>query len=152
MSSPTPDDPKPQGEAPKGPQNPAEIRDAGLFGDVIFSYSRAQAIADGVLVDISETAKEAGFSISVAVTRAVWDSYVAVPKGVVAQDEAGRLWDILWMCRAAIARLNQDGPQILFQLHVRNDNRRPRPVTLKAVCGPGDADEPVLTIMRPDED
>ena len=148
MPSPTPDDPRPQGEALKGPENPA----GNPFNELIFGYSRAQAIADGVLVDVSETAKEAGFRLPVALTRAVWDSYVAVPKGVVAQDEAGRLWDIVWMCRSAISRLNQEGPQILFQLYVRNDNRRPRSVTLKAVCGPGDAGEPVLTIMRPEED
>jgi len=30
------------------------------FGPVIFSYSRAQAIEDGVLVDVTETAKEGG--------------------------------------------------------------------------------------------
>lgn len=30
-----------------------------VFGEVIHSYTRAQAIADGVLVDISETAREA---------------------------------------------------------------------------------------------
>ena len=29
-------------------------------------------------------------------------------------------------------------------LVVRNDNRRPKPVTLKAVCGPGDDAAPVL--------
>jgi hypothetical protein len=148
MPSPTPDDPKPQGEAPKGPENPAELGDSGLFGEVIFSYSRAQAIADGVLVDISETAKEAGFRIPVALTRATWAEYVEVPDGVVGQDIAGRLWDILWMARNAIGRSKGDGPELLFQLHVRNDNRERTPplVTLKAVCGP------VMTIMRPEED
>lgn len=30
------------------------------FGPVVFSYTRAQAIEDGVLVDVSEMAKEAG--------------------------------------------------------------------------------------------
>ena len=31
-----------------------------IFGDVIYSYTRAQALADGVLVDVSERAKRAG--------------------------------------------------------------------------------------------
>jgi hypothetical protein len=41
-----------------------------------------------------------------------------------------------------------------FALHVRNDSRERTPplVRLKAVCGPGDDGEPVLTVMRPDED
>jgi len=30
--------------------------------------------------------------------------------------------------------------------------KQPRAVTLKAVCGPGDNLEPVITIMTPDED
>jgi hypothetical protein len=122
MPSPTPDDPKPQGEAPKGRKNPADVGDAGLFGDVNFSYLRAQAIADGVLVDVSETAKEAGFRIPVALTRAVWAEYVEVPDRVVGQDIAGRLWDVLWMARNAIGRSKGDGPELLFQLHVRNSN------------------------------
>ena len=32
-----------------------------MFDGVIYSYSRAQAIAEGVLVDVTEIAKEAGF-------------------------------------------------------------------------------------------
>jgi hypothetical protein len=45
--------------------------------------SRADAIADGVLIDVSENAKEAGFRYPVVLTRAVWERYVAVPPGVV---------------------------------------------------------------------
>ena len=37
-------------------------------------------------------------------TRTVFDAYVAVPPDVTAQDEAGRLWDIVWMTRFAIIR------------------------------------------------
>ena len=39
-----------------------------------------------------------------------------------------------------------------FEVLVRNDDQAPRPVTLKAICGPGDTPEPVLTIMLPEED
>jgi hypothetical protein len=41
-----------------------------------------------------------------------------------------------------------------FALRVRNANRERTPplVRLKAICGPGDGGEPVLTVMRPDED
>jgi len=42
-----------------------------LFGPVIDAYSRAQAIEDGVLVDVSATAREAGLRYPVALTRAV---------------------------------------------------------------------------------
>jgi hypothetical protein len=41
-----------------------------------------------------------------------------------------------------------------FAAHVRNDNRVGMPplVRLKAMCGPGDQAEPVITGMLPDED
>jgi hypothetical protein len=62
--------------------------------DLIHSYSRAQAIEDGVLIDVSATAREAGIRWPVALTRAAWERCVSVPPGVACQDEAGRLWDV----------------------------------------------------------
>jgi hypothetical protein len=120
-------------------------------GDVISVYTRAQAIEDGVLVDVSDTAREAGLVFPVALTRAVFETYVTVPPKVQAQDEAGRLWDVLWMLRAGI-KASRGGREIRYQLYVRNDNRRPKLVTLKALCGPGDDAEPVITVMLPEED
>jgi hypothetical protein len=123
------------------------------FGPVVFAYSRAQAIADGVLVDVSKLAREAGINYHTAMTSAVWQKYVTVPDGIEAQDEQGRLWDILWMLRCAIQKeKRRDISHIDFQLLVRNDNRQPEQVTLKALCGPGDQAEPVITVMLPDED
>ena len=120
--------------------------------EIIYPYTRAQALEDGVHVDVSEIAKEAGIKFPVALTSAVHCKYVEVPEGVIGQDETGRLWDILWVFRFAAAKFN--GSTLLFKVHVRNDNRDCMPplVTLKAVCGPGDTPEPVITIMLPDED
>ena len=122
------------------------------FRDVIYSYTRAQAIEDGVLVDVSSMAAEAGFKWPVAITRTAWEHFVAVPDGIVGQDESGRLWDILNMLRFACRTAK--GQEFLFQLHVRNDNRGGLPplVSLKAVCGPGDTAEPTITVLEPDED
>lgn len=39
---------------------------------VIYVYTRAQAIEDGVLIDISDWAEEYGFTYPVAVTSYVW--------------------------------------------------------------------------------
>jgi hypothetical protein len=119
--------------------------------DLIHSYSLAQAIADGVLIDVSATAREAGIRFPVALTRAVWSRCVEVPPGVECQDEAGRLWDVVYLLRVAIGA-SAGGSTLLYRLYVRNDNRRPRPVTLKAICGPGDDATPVLTVMLPEED
>jgi hypothetical protein len=89
----------------------------------------------------------------VALTRAAWGRCVTVPPGVEGKDEAGRLWDVLWLLRLAIGR-SDGGPEVRFGVHVRNDNteRTPPLVRLKAVCGPGDLGEPVITVMLPEED
>jgi hypothetical protein len=118
---------------------------------IVYSYSRTRAIRDGVLIDVTATAREA-LRFPTAITAPVWADHVRVPEGVEGQDEAGRLWDILWMCRCAILHSREVGADLLLQLRVRNDNRRATLVTLKAVCGPGDELEPVVTIMLPDED
>lgn len=121
--------------------------------NVIHTYTRAQAIADGVLVDVTETAREAGFRVPVALTAACWAKCVTVPPKVVCQDEAGRLWDVLFMCRMASYREARPNVQP-FAVHVRNSNRRGIPplVPLKAVCGPDDDGGLCITIMLPDED
>ena len=122
------------------------------FGDVIYQYSRAQAIEDGLLIDVTEAAKEMGIVIETALTRAVWESCVALPKQASSQDAAGRLYYVLTVLRFSIIRGRGDR-QVDLTVAVRNDSRRrPRPVRLKAICGAGDSGEPVITIMLPEED
>ena len=124
------------------------------FGPIIYSYTRAQAVLDGVQVEVTSTAREAGISFPVFLTRTVFDSFVAVPPGVTDQDEAGRLWDIVWMLRFAILRSRPGADRLPVALYVRNDNRRATLIKLIATCGPLDIDDPqpAITVMMPDED
>ena len=138
-----------------------------IFGPVIFSYTRKQAIEDGVLVDVSETAKEAGIKLPTALTQAVYEEYVVVPHEQEGQqDESGRLWDILWMFSCAVRAGRVNGSEGRFDLIVAKPDkgdwqanekvfegdRERRLVTLKVVCGPNDDASPCITIMRPEED
>ncbi len=124
------------------------------FGEVIYSYTRAQAVADGVQVEVTKTAQEAGIKFPVFITRTVFDSFVAVPEGVSGQDEAGRLWDVVWMLRFAIRKAQHGQSRLPFALYVRNDNHKPRLIKLIATCGALDIDDaqPAITVMLPDED
>jgi hypothetical protein len=130
-----------------------EAQDPFAGAEVLYAYTRKDALNDGVQIDVSEVAREAGLKFPVYLTRAVWENYVRVPDGVRCQDEQGRLWDIVWLLRCAARRTS--GPQMRFQLHVRNDNRDRTPplVTLKAVCGPRDIDDPApaITVLMLDE-
>jgi hypothetical protein len=115
--------------------------------EIISVYTRAQAIADGVLVDISTLAKEAGFRVPVAVTTAVWETLNPGEDDLASgQSLEGRLWDMLMMLRTS------DGGEILFDVLLARHEKRER-VELRAGIGPGDSNnQPVITIMRPGED
>ena len=125
-----------------------------LFGEVIYAYTRKQAIADGFQVEVSKTAQEAGIRFPVFITRTAFDAYVTVPPNVSGQDEAGRLWDIVWMLRFAIRKAAHGQSRLPFALYVRNDNRAAKLVKLVAMCGALDIDDPqpAITIMLPNED
>lgn len=121
---------------------------------VIFAYTRAQAIADGVLIDVSQLAQEAGFKFPVAMTSAVWADCVTVPEGADCQDETGRLWDVLNVLRFSIRGLeeNRSSSEVRFTVSVRTGEVTSEDIELKSLCGPGDNGEPVFTIMLPQED
>lgn len=128
------------------------------FGMEIHAYSREQALDDGTLVDVTSAAREAGFKLPVALTRAAWldavtwserDSQMQMP-----QVEGGRLWDVVWMASLA-ARRSRCSSTVAFQLYrVPRDGKetRPRLITLHMHLTPGDAGEPVVTITLPHED
>ena len=121
---------------------------------IISSYSRAEAIEDGVLIDVSSSAREAGFRFPVALTCAVWNHCVALSEAAerACNDEQGRLWDVLWMMRNAIRAPRGGGAsEVTFQVLCVTDSATPSRVTLRAKVGPGDTGEPVITVMLPDE-
>ncbi len=46
---------------------------------IIYQYTRSQAVADGVQVEVTKTAHEAGIKFPVFITRGVFELCVAVP-------------------------------------------------------------------------
>ena len=137
-------------------ENTADSGQSGTdFGPVIYQYTRSQAIADGFQIEVTKTAEEAGIRFPVFITRGVYEQCVAVPPGDTGQDEAGRLWDLVWMLRFAIIRSKPGTSRLTVALYVRNsDNRPPRLTKLIATAGAVDIDDPApaITVMLPDED
>lgn len=125
------------------------------MADTIYSYSRKQAIEDGILIDVS---REAGFTIPVAVTDIVWDEYIQWSnkdtEQQTYQDTNGRLWDVLSMLRFAIRKLpnNQSIDYMLAVVRRDGKSKKAKTVQLKAVISAGDDGSPVITIMLPNED
>src|ERR1035437_3638583 len=120
-----------------------------IFGDYIITYTRAEAITDGVLIDVTETAKEAGFKYPVAITTALHSMIADIPKKYDYQEYNGRLWDVLWMAMLAArqSKSNQFNYQVIMNIIGTNKKYQ----TLKAICSGGDNGEPVITIMLPNE-
>ena len=139
---------------PKSKQGPESLADLFADAEIIFAYSRAQAIEDGTLVDVSEMAKEAGFVFPVALTAALWADIATVPeKHAGFETPEGRLWDVLWMARIAIQRSKGGGSKMIYPLILHTEETPgDTEYRIKLVCGPGDTPDPVITLMRPNED
>ena len=65
--------------------------------DVIYAYTRQDAINDGTFIDVSETAKEAGVKIPVAVTGSLYHKHINPDPMPAGQDKDGRLLDLMNM-------------------------------------------------------
>ncbi|WP_156055319.1 MULTISPECIES: DUF6573 family protein [unclassified Thiomonas] len=138
-----------------------------IFGEPISVYTRAQAIEDGQLIDMSATAREAGIVWPVALTAAAWADCVAWTdadekrKGYTGQSESGRLWDVCWMLSRVVLRAARHGlqatpahPMYVELLRTPREGRgvRPRLAHLKFIVGSDDGGRPVITVMLPGED
>ena len=121
---------------------------------MISLYTREQALADGVLVDVSAPAQAVGFRWPVALTRAVWEDFItpAPQESQEGQRGNGRLRDILWRARFAAQANTADREAVLFQVLLRSE-AQPKPVTLQLVLSfASPAGGPCLTILLPEED
>ena len=118
--------------------------------DIISTYTRAEAIEDGVLIDVTETAKEAGIKVPTAVTAAVWSEVITPDetRRSQGQSEEGRLWDVLNILRYTAQRSKES--TLTFYVLVKD--QRLHKAHLKSTIAGGDDGEPVITIMLPNED
>ena len=126
-----------------------------IFGELIYSYTRAQAIADGVLVDVTKMAREAGFTCNTVVTQSLWAAINEISSNFNFESVEGRLWDVLWMARmAAGAKDNRGKSRIECQLVMHTRNLEPfhdQLVELMLDVAPGDQGEIVVTIGYQDD-
>lgn len=132
-----------------------------MFGadDLVYSYTREQAIADGVLVDLTTNAAPYGFKVPLAITHAAWHRCVewtqddTEQKPGLGQSTEGRLADVLLMAFQAARRTDGDrAPFRLLCVPRHGEQEEAVSMDLVLAIGPGDQGEPVCTIMLPDED
>lgn len=117
------------------------------FGEAIYSYTRKQAIADGVLVDLSnnEVIRQ-HWRYHFACTDTVWQAIEAALGKEEAQDINGVLHDISTMAKLQI-RGSDNSDVVIFDVLLGKETHK-----LKLHMGPGDTPELALTLMFSDED
>lgn len=122
---------------------------------------RAELLRNGALVDVTPAALEAGFSLPVAVTKAVWDDAIAWTdednrrKGI-GNDEDGRRWDVVYMAQNEIRRMGAaasptDLTYCLYRVPRIGRGRKPRLIQLTIRRSLDDDRRPALTIVQPQE-
>ncbi|MDE0094686.1 MAG: hypothetical protein OXO49_09330 [Gammaproteobacteria bacterium] len=124
--------------------------------DPAYTGSRAQAIADGEIVDVSEIGSQVGFKWPVAITKTAWDNLVTWSdedsERQVPQREKSRLYELMSKCADSV---RMRGPKCdRMKFHVQRVPRdgiatKVRTAVAQIVAHPGDAGEPVLTIRMP---
>jgi hypothetical protein len=130
-----------------------------IFGKPIATYTRAQFIADGGLVEIPrEISRGAGLLWPAGITR---EAYAAAVEAGMKDGElrggqsiTGRLHDVCSVF-AFIAKVASKPGQRRLNMAVAVDtygNGRRRLVRLAVVSGPDDNGEPCLTFMLPNQD
>ena len=127
---------------------------AKVFGGPTYSYSRAWAIEEGVLVDLGQDKMlevcQQHYKHPIACTAAVWGIMErAVANKRHGNDFAGVLHDMLWMSRKYCRKLDES--TVIFQVKITGAGRQ-SVYDFKLLVGPGDNAEPVITIMLPTED
>lgn len=108
-------------------------------GALVIAYSRADAIADGMLVDVTAAARAAGLTLHTAMTSAA--------HAALGCDDAARLARVLRAVRIAAAF----APPREDRVYLRLDGPDGA-VEAWAHVGAGDTPAPVLTIMLDGED
>lgn len=131
-----------------------------MFGPVIHSYTRAEAITDGVLVEVPEIAsRAAGFKVPMAMTATAWGATVGF-----GTDLAELLAKATAVLAAAMLEYRQSehrarmglgepvGDCLFFAYDAEREDGGVDVVQLKMQIGPGDNGEPVGTVMLQGED
>ncbi|HWQ83523.1 MAG TPA: DUF6573 family protein [Anaerolineales bacterium] len=125
--------------------------------DLIYAYTRSQALEDGVLVDVSQMASEADFRYPTAITTDLNARITPNEREkALGQSYAGRLWDVVFLASFA-ARRSGINDRCSFDVSLFEADDAPphrthrRTLSLWMVVGPGDQGEPVITIGFPED-
>jgi len=116
-----------------------------IFGEVIHSYTRAEALADGSVIDATYDKGAAVYNCAVFVTAPAW-AVITKGAGKEAEVASARLWDVCSM----LAKFGRKASESARVAKVKVGARSP---IFRAECGPVDIDDPrpAITIGFPED-
>lgn len=118
------------------------------FNPVAYSCTRAQAFSNGILVDVTETGKEVGFKLPVAISEALHNCLTPTKaEAAIGQDYDSRLWNVLWVAAFTIKLADRGKDTVTFtvvqqEVEAKSGQLQNVELRLRAVCNPGDEDKP----------
>lgn len=118
--------------------------------EIIHSYSRAEAIEDGVLIDVSKEAAEVGITLHTTVTPGVWAELIGNPKWEEWGTEEERLKRLLSDACSELEKA--ENGTAFFCIRMIDMGAIAGEIHFRAQRGAGDKLEPVLTVMLSHED
>lgn len=104
--------------------------------EIIHTYTKEDAVNDGSMINLSQQfpndIKEAGILGSVYCTISVFNNYIEMnPVAEKAcNDIKGRLWDLIWMSRAAMKKTFSTGEEEFFIFYCVTTEIKPN----KCIC------------------
>jgi hypothetical protein len=115
---------------------------------IISTYTQQQAVEDGLLINITDTAevKQAGFKVPVHLTAGLYEK-IQVPPGMGGlQDFTGRLWDVLFLAVTEF-RKKKDYITEFYVLFKNNEHTKPEKTKIWLVFNAYEG----FTLMLPEE-
>ena len=134
-----------------------------LFGSAIYTYSRQSALEDGVQFCLSDLFPEECrlYKYPVFCTAAIWALIESGTANNPGSDQAGIVWNLIWMSTKSPLRSHPTPDTCLFSLIIQGANQKPDfwengvPIyRLQAKCEARDFDDPapVITVSLLHED
>jgi hypothetical protein len=132
-----------------------ELRE--LFGEPIHTYTRAQAIDDGVLIDLTDEPFDvllhaAGFRLHTVISDSAFIAALGSEYDARNVVHVSRMKRLLSTLHTAIRSMAADDDRIYFDFPTNTGERNGDPVAMWARVHGGDRGEAVLTIMLQGED
>jgi hypothetical protein len=111
-----------------------------------------QAIAAGVLIDVTPTAQQLGISFPMTITKPLWETGIAVHHTLTEEDTARRLRDVLMAFRLRLSSLVTVSPLMDFPaLLAFPPSTIPQPIPLFALIQPNKEHQVTVTLLLPNE-